>query len=509
MLYHNNFGSLLIGCLIKNNELIVSKKYPLVKNDFDGNLFHKTIYRAIARLYQDGCAAISEVEIDTFLQAYPVDYEVFQDNDGLEFISTIVDLCSLENYEMYYNTIRKFSLLRDMRQSGIDITAYYDESQSMESQLTNLNQYEMQDILNEFDSKATYLREKFDVNYIREEMWAGEDTKNLIEEFEVVPAFGALLHSPFLSTLYQGWNRGHLLMRSGDSGSGKTRVSVGDLCNVCLTQRWDEEEQDFIPNLNYQSPGFFIHTEMDTRTEINPMFLACVAGVEYRDITNGKLTQEEKLRVLKAGEILEESRLKIASMPDFTSKTLERKIKEMVEGFGASYGVFDYVQLQSAIASEYRNLTKLPPREDLVLKSLVTHLKNIAEKYSVGIMTMTQLNDNWKTALFPDESCLSGAKSMKVKLDAGSIIINPKERPKELKKIQPYITAKGFGNKRIYPNMIEYVYKSRFGEYGDQKIKVWSHFDKGTFRRIDMFCTDGDDMLVSVPRSIIRGDDKH
>ena len=154
MLYHNNYGALLIGCLIKNNELVASKKYPLSKSDFNENLFHRTLYRAIARLYKDGCLSVSEVEIDTFLQNYQAEYEIFQDNNGIEFIATIIELCNLENYELYYNTIRKFSLLRDMKKDGMDITDYYDESEPSESQNENLNRYEVSDILSEFDKRA-------------------------------------------------------------------------------------------------------------------------------------------------------------------------------------------------------------------------------------------------------------------------------------------------------------------------------------------------------------------
>ena len=54
------------------------------------------------------------------------------------------------------------------------------------------------------------------------------------------------------------------------------------------------------------------------------------------------------------------------------------------------------------------------------------------------------------------------------------------------------------------PNMIEYIYKARFGTMADQKIKIWSYFDRGTFRRADFFCTDVKDELVKVNRSIIK-----
>ena len=52
--------------------------------------------------------------------------------------------------------------------------------------------------------------------------------------------------------------------------------------------------------------------------------------------------------------------------------------------------------------------------------------------------------------------------------------------------------------------MIEYIYKARFGLLGAEKIKIWSYFDRGTFRRTDFFCTDVKDELVKVNRSVIK-----
>ena len=244
---------------------------------------------------------------------------------------------------------------------------------------------------------------------------------------------------------------------------------------------------------------------MNTRFEIDPMFLACISGVEYRTITNGLYTPEEKARVLKAGEILLDSQVALVDMPDFTNRSIERKIKEQVESRGATYGVFDYVQLQGALAAEYKSLTNMPVREDLVLKACVTELKAMAEAYNIGLFSMTQLNDNWKTAEFPDESCLSGAKSIKVKLDGASVVLGVKERPKEYKRIEPYLRHKGFGSESLAkPNMIEYIYKARFGLLGTEKIKIWSYFDRGTFRRTDFFCTDVKDEFVKVNRAVIK-----
>lgn len=654
MLYNENLSGLLIGCLLKQPQLLLQPQYPLCKDDFEPCLLHQILYLCLQRLVKSGVQEATEIEIENVVKNHPVQMEVLQDNNYFDFIATMKEFAVLDNYEYYYTTTRKFSLLRDMKASNFDITPFYDEMGNEEDELAKLERTSIQEILGAIELDTIQLRAKYDTAYVRDEMKAGEDTDELLEVFKEKPAFGAYLQSPYLSTLWQGWCRGHLLLRSAASGLGKaipddtmipttdgwryvrsimvgdylydrlgkptkvlgvfhqglkmvweislsdgrkakccdehlwqvnikgedyvlplktmvklrekgydmfipnspmflkykeyykpneigeyslvtniecldyhqymtcfivdnpehlflmndyivthnSRMAVGDLIQTSAIEIWDDDAKEFLLNNNYQGPGFFIHTEMNQRREIAPMFLAAISGVEYKHITQGKCTHEEELRVKKAGEILLQSNITLCDMPDFTNRSIERKIKELAEREGCTYGVFDYVQLQGALAEEYKATTNMPVREDLVLKNAVLELKNMAERYNIGIMSMTQLNDNWKTSPFPDESCLSGSKAMKVKLDGGSIVVATKERQKELRKVESFIVKRSLTDKSIRPNVIEYIYKSRFGEFGDQKIKIWSYFDRGTFRRKDFFCTDVNDNFVSVPKSI-------
>ena len=499
---------MVLGCILTQPDLLFQPQYPLSKFDFEVNIFHKTLFICIVQVAKSGAKDISEFEIENFVKNYPAQFEILQDNNFFDFISTVKELSAIENYDVYYNVVRKFGLLRDLQRQGYDISKYFNINGDETEERAKLDNYSIQDVLNDIDLKTLKLRNKFDVKYVRDEMDAGEDTEGLLELFEETPAFGSMLQSPYLTTLFQGWCRGHLLLRSAPSGVGKTRLAIADLCTVGATQIWDETSQDFVDNLNYQGPSFFIHTEMNNREEVNPMFLAAISGVEYRLITNGLYTKDQRNRILKAGDILLNSHIKISDMPDFTNKSIERKIKEQVEGRGAAYGIFDYVQLQGAIAAEYKETTNMPIREDLVLKAVVTELKGMAEKYNVGLYSMTQVNDNWKQSDFPDESCLSGGRSQKNKIDAGSIVLPTKERNKEFKRIAPYLSKRGIGNAKPFPNIIEYIYKSRFGSYGDQKIKIWSYFDKGTFKRQDYFCTDAYDNFVNVSKSVLKTEEE-
>ena len=365
---------------MKNPSLLSQPQYPLDKNCFAPEQFHKILYLAIQRLYNEGVSEVTEVEVENIVKNKPAYFEVLQDNNYIDFINTSKELAVIENFDYYYNTIRKFALLRDLKDNGIDIKEFYDELQDENEQAVKLEKLSIQDILNAVELKGVKLRSKYDTKYVRTEMVAGEDTEALIEEFEQAPAFGAFLCSPYLTQLYMGWCRSHLIMESAGSGVGKTRMSIADLCGVAVDQYWDDNAQDFVDNSNYQGPGLFIHTELKTREEIGPMFLACIAGVDVKHITQGILTNEEKLRVLKAGEILQTNNMHIVDMADFTCQSIDRKIKECVESYGMQYCVFDYVQLNSAVTQEYRQNTEAQAREDLILRNITLELKDMSQK---------------------------------------------------------------------------------------------------------------------------------
>lgn len=477
-------------------QMLFHTQYPLSKKDFAPNQFHQIMFISIAQIAHSGANEISEIEIENFIKNYPDKLEVLQDNNFFDFISTVKELCTVGNYELYYTEIRKFSLLRDLKEQGFDIKNYFDELQDEDGQKAKLSKWTIQEILNDVELKSALLRGKYDIKYTRDEIVGGENTQSLIDSFKEQPSFGACLQSGYLSTVWNGWSRGHLILRAGPSSSGKSRCSVADLCKVGMKEMWDEDIGDFIVNPNYQSPTLFIATEQDIRTEIEPMFLAAVANVEYRKIKNGTMEYNEELRVLKAGEIIKQSGLTITSMPNFTSKSLERKIKEQVEANGIQYMVFDYMEIQSELSAEFKETSAVAPRQDLVLLNLTTDLKQYAEDYSIGILTGCQLNDSWKDARYVDESFLAGSKAMKNKIDNGSIILPTTYLKKDLKIITPYCNRRGFGEDRTkLPNICETIFKGRYSIYGDRRLKVWSYFDRGTFRRHDYFITDDDNNI--------------
>lgn len=497
MLYSQNYAALLLGCLMNNTQLLFNPSYPLTKTDFDPEPVHRIIFIATCKLAEVGAGSVSEVEIDNYVKDYPAQYETLNDSNFLDFVPTVKELCSPESFELYYTTLRKFSLLRELKEDGYNIADYYDEMLDETEQMAKLNKWTIGEILIDIEFKSAKLRTKYDVKYVRNEIKAGENVAERLEAFKEQPSFGALFQSGYLSTIWNGWCRGHLGLRGSPSGVGKSRLGVADLTRVGAKEIWNNEAKCFVVNDNYQSPTLFIATEQDIETEVEPMFWSAVSGVEYRSIKNGLCTPEEETRVIQAGEIIKDSNLHITSMPNFNTKSLNRKIKEMVECEGIGYCVFDYMEQQGDISQEYREVVGSAGRQDQVLLYLATELKVMAEDMNVGILTSQQLNDSWKTTTYIDETSLAGGKSTKNKIDFGSIVIPTPYLRKDLKQVEPYLKRCGVGeNRQPVPNICEFIFKSRYGIYGDKRLKLWSYFDRGTFQRHDYFVTDDENNVL-------------
>ena len=166
--------------------------------------------------------------------------------------------------------------------------------------------------------------------------------------------------------------------------------------------------------------------------------------------------------------------------------------------------VFDYLQDNGVIGKEMRATHEVVARDTIIL-NMASTFKNLARQYDIGIYTMTQLNGNEKTADVIDESCLSGGKAVKNKLDCGCISLPPRKAERKLTEgLLMNWQSKQRGNEyltTLQPNIVLHNYKTRFGKYG-VGVKIYQYLDKGTGRCIDMFCTNLYDEPINVDKTI-------
>lgn len=500
MICNHTVNDRLLGCYLQRPELTLDSKYPLDKDEWT-ILFQKILYATIYNLALNGCKSVSIIDIDEFVRPFVSEYNVLQDNNFEDYIATVIELTDVDNFEYYYTEFRKFSCLNAYKEKGFDIKKFYDEDKSEESQLENLNQYSIEDIVNWFEKQQSDVRKQFFLNDKIEVMTCGDGFDELLDELEEEPMIGAGLCSPTLNNLYRGWCRGHLILRGSPSSFGKTCMGISDQNNVSVLKIWSDEAQDFVDNPYYQGKGAYIHTEQKMREEIQPRFMANISGIPYHKILDGDFTKEEKERLSEAGRIAKESELRIINYPMFTANGLREMIKNLsLDDY--EYITFDYCWDNFYIGSELKAISGTAIRQDMSLLHLVDTLKMSAEQFDVAVATMIQLNGREKEVDIVDESCLFGSKSVKTKLDNGSIYMYP--RQKELKQVEPLIAKwNNKYNKQVFggtiiPNAVSHCFKTRYGRFG-QNVKVWHYVDNSIGKMIDMFATTWDNKPIDIP----------
>ncbi|MEH6872604.1 DnaB-like helicase N-terminal domain-containing protein, partial [Bacillus safensis] len=97
----------VLGCILKDPSIVAeSSKYKLVPEDFPEK-FHRIIFSVMRNLQRQGVEDLNLIEIVGYLQEYPTQYKVFEDANGDEYIEKVQEFPSLENFDYYYEKLKK------------------------------------------------------------------------------------------------------------------------------------------------------------------------------------------------------------------------------------------------------------------------------------------------------------------------------------------------------------------------------------------------------------------
>lgn len=493
----------VLGCLMKQPNLLREKKYKLVRNDFP-DMFHKSIFATINNLVMQDAKEIDEIAIDNYLSNYEEHYEVFQQNRGMQFLQIAKQKTSLSNFDYNYNQLKKFTLLRAYQEQGIYTGDIYDPlivgvRQQGEMQ-ARFDEMTTDDIIKHFKTMMLGIEDEFTVNDSTSVKKAGDGAKEIKEGFKEQPLMGLGVESKMLTTLMRGALQKKFIMSSSDSGGGKSRIAIGDLACLCATEIWDFDKEQFVRNPNgTNNAGLYIGSEMDLNEEVEPIFWAYISGVETDKILDGNYTKEEEARIDRAIDILQDSKIFLVDEPDFSVQSLERHIENHKIKYNIEYVIFDYIQLTNElIAESVAQKRGMGIREDQVLIGLSQQLKLFTGKYDIWMKTMTQVNGQVDDYKKRDYQILRGGKGISDKTDFAFISMPPV--PEELELIEPILKEMG-GFVKI-PNMIVTMYKGRTSKF-PKGIKIWQHVDLGTMRTEDLFATDQYYKPISIEKTYV------
>jgi len=486
-LYDTSAATQCLGALVKQPSLL--DEYSFKQEDFLEKI-HRLTYSVIYNLYNTGVESIDYFTFDSYLKQYPKQHKEFEKNGGADFFSCLINLYNEYNITYYYNKLKKFSLLRDWEKQGVDTSLIYDPNDTVKVQ--TFDSYTVEEMIDIVEERIVgFARMEYATNSEHKGQLAGKDLKSLKESFKEEPDYGVPMQSPILSTISRGCRLKKFYLRSGSSGSGKTRLGMADMASISIPYyyNWKKEEWEYT---GFCEPVLMISTELEI-SEIQTILVAYISGVSEDHIRDGKYKKNEEEIVDQAIEYISQSPFHIEELHDFSIAEVEQLIKRYRREKSVYYFFFDYIHMSNKLIMEISNMSKgMKLREDQILFLFSDSLKNLCNKLDVFILSSTQLNGSYKDSAEKDETMLRGAKNLADRIDLGEISLPPS--PSESKMLEK-ITQKIMGCPPI--NLIRHVYKLRGGKWS--KIKICQYANLGTARTEDVFVLNKDNKVIDIP----------
>lgn len=473
----------VLGSLIKRPQLLSEvDKYSLTISDFNTR-FERYIFNAILGLYSRGAVTITAIDIDNFLESNEGVHKIFEQQNGLEYIEDIIEFSNVENFNFYYNKLKKLNLLRDLKKQGIDISPFYNEDLAdPKAAETNKNfeQLTTSDIINSLRTRIITLEREYKCSEEVQVESIADGLDGFLDEIQNSIEIGKKVQGKIYSKVINGAERGALTIRSGSSGLGKTRQAVGDACFLAFPLRfnWNTDSWEQIGS---NEKVLFIVTEQ-TFKQVRKMVFAYLTGINESKFKYNRFTDREKVIILQAQKVLKkyEENLTLIKIPNPTIELVKTLVRENCLTKDIGYVFYDYVFIGPALLNEFKGISL---RNDEVLLMFATALKDLAVELNVCMMTSTQVNANADdNRNIRNEATLAGGRSTINKADNGAIMARP--TAEELEILNPIITKMSIPK----PNMVTDIFKVRSGEWS--QVRIWSEVNLGTLRKTDLFITD-------------------
>ena len=478
----------VFGCLMKQPSLLSqTDKYKFYVDDFQSR-FERKIFSSILYLWQHGAESIGEIDIVNYFSNIQSEYDYFEEQNGLEYINDCIELSDLLSFDYYYERVKKFSLLSQLKKVGYNTDKIYSEnnlSDSNEEINKEFEQKTIKEIIDELNCELIKISEKCLSEDGNKTSDAAKGAQELIDGLKGAPDTGARLQGKFFNTVVRGARRGKFYIRSASSGIGKTRNTIGDACYLSYPICWNNEQNkwDFT---GATEKVLIIVTEQE-KDEVQTMIISYLSGVNEEKILYGSYNDEESDRIQKALWIMDKyNNLYITEMPNPNVQQIKFVVKEMCRRYDIGYIFYDYLFSNPSLLNEYRDL-KI--REDQALGIFSAELKALAVETNTFILTSTQTNakveDDGKE--IKNESVIRGSRAIIDKADIACVCARPSQE--DLEHIEPYCSF-------LKPNIVTDIYKVRRGRFNN--VRIWSYIDLGTCRKTDLFVTNTQYELIEV-----------
>lgn len=187
-----------------------------------------------------------------------------------------------------------------------------------------------------------------------------------------------------LNRLTNGWKKGDLILLAGETGKGKTAVSLNFISVACMIHRY---------------PSLYINSEMSEQ-QVMLRIGAMLSGVGNDKIKFGETDEAEDALFGVAMQKVEDAPILHYKSPSLELKNVVSVIRKTKIQNDVQFVVVDYVGRMDKLDDNLK--------EWQILELICKDLKSLAQELGIAVMVLAQLNDDQK---------LQGAKRMKNEAD--------------------------------------------------------------------------------------------
>ena len=348
---------MILSCLLINSEAIeLTLKIIPIKAFYFKN--HQEIYKTIIFMYKNKLP-IDILTLTTFLQENGLLQRIGGVKVLLELINQIPNLIYLEEY---IRLVKEKFLRRSLIKLGYEIiNSGYITNIPLENLLNNLEN-ELFTLTNEIktqklSSSAELLNSLF---------------YELKEKF-LSPALPGLTSGFYnLDLLTQGFQKSDLIIIAGRPSTGKTALSLNITLNTIKSSKL---------------PVLFFSLEM-SKKQIMYRLLSMEANIDQTRLKNGKLYQNDWIKLNKIIKIISKLPLFIDDTANLSVQDIRSKIKTIVlEQTNIGLVIIDYLQLMQNLKSKDINRVQ-------ELSQITRSLKSIAREFNIPVIALSQLSRN-------------------------------------------------------------------------------------------------------------------
>ena len=348
---------MILNCLLINFEAIEFTIETLpIKAFYFKN--HQEIYKAIIFMYRNKLP-IDILTLTTFLQENGLLQKIGGVKVLLELINQIPNLIYLEEY---LRLVKDKFVRRALIKLGYEIiNSGYLTNIPLESILTNVE--------NELFTLTTEIKTQKLSNSAE---LLNEVFSELKQKFlnPTLPGLPSGFYN--LDILTQGFQKSDLIIIAGRPSTGKTALSLNITLNIIK---------------NLKLPVLFFSLEM-SKKQIMYRVLSMESKIDQTRLKNGKLYQNDWIKLNKIIKILSKLPLFIDDTSDLSVQDIRLKIKTLIsEHTNIGLIVIDYVQLMQSLKLQNENRAQ-------ELSQITRSLKNIAREFNIPLILLSQLSRN-------------------------------------------------------------------------------------------------------------------